>query len=167
MGRVIDFRGSPLSRFCGRWLLDPLSVSRNKVAKHALGEEGLKKLWACGSMQERAECLAADPHLAERYGTLRRSESDSHLAVTQQTITFNWPRAGTPEGKTTVFHVLRVSEEGRNVIVHTVNGAERGNQPICYVFRFSKQWLLVSERYTGRVALYFPRSSVFRYYPSN
>ncbi|HEY6447497.1 MAG TPA: hypothetical protein VIY53_13635 [Acidobacteriaceae bacterium] len=167
MGRVIDFRSSPLSPFLGGWALDPLSVSRNKVVKHALGEDGLKKLWACESMETRAECLAADPDLAARYDTLRRSGNDNHLVVTLQTVTFHWSRAGFPEGKVTVYPVLRVSLEGRKAIVHTVNGPERGNQPISYVFRFSRQWLLVSERYTGRAALYFPRSPVFRYYSLN
>lgn len=167
MGRVIDFGHSPLSPFVGKWVLDPLSVSRNKVVKHALGEDGLKKLWACGSMQERAECLAGDPELAARYDSLRRSGNVGELVVTQQTIAFTWPRAGSPDGKTSVYPVLRVSAEGRKVIVHTFNGRARGNQPISYVFRFSKDWLLVSERYTGRAALYFPRSPVFRYYASN
>lgn len=167
MGKVIDFRPSPLSPFLGEWLLDPLSVSRNKAVKHALGEDGLKKLWACGSMQERAEYLAANPELAERYKTLRRSGTDSRLVVTQQSLTFTWPRAGTPEGKTSVFPVLRVAVEGRKAVVNTINGPERGNQPISYVFRFSKRWLLVSERYTGRAAQYFPRSPVFRYYSEN
>lgn len=130
MGKVIGFPQSPLTPFIGKWLLDPLSVSRNKVVKRTLGEDRLKKLWAFDSMQERAEYLAADPELAARYDALRRSRNDSHLVVTQQTIAFTWPRPGSPEGKTTVYPVVRVSAEGRKAIVHTVNGPERGNQPI-------------------------------------
>lgn len=90
MGTVIPFRPSPLSPFLGKWILDPLSVSRSKVMKHTLGQEGLRKLWACASMQERSECVAADPELAVRYETILQSQADSHLVVTLQTVTFSW-----------------------------------------------------------------------------
>lgn len=163
MGKVIGFPQSPLSPFLGTWVLDPLSVSRNKAVKHALGDEGLKKLWGFASMEERAAYLAGDAEMAARYATLRRTGNDSHLEVTPQTLTFTRPPMGVVEAKTSVFPVLRVAAEGRKVVVHTVNGAERGNQPIAYVLRFSKRWLLVSERYFGRAAQLYPRSPVHRY----
>jgi len=164
MGKVIGFPQSPLAPFLGRWVLDPLSVSRNKAVKHALGEEGLKKLWGLASMEERAAYLAGDAELAARYASLRRTGNDSHLVVSPQTLTFMRPQMGVVEAKTSVFPVLRVSEEGRKAVVHTVNGPERGNHAIAYVLRFSKGWLLVSERYFGRAAQLFPRSPVHRYF---
>lgn len=167
MAKVIAFNPSPLSPFVGMWVLDPLSVSRGKMMKHMLGQDGLKKLWACGSMEKRAECLAAEPELAQRYESVLHLKEDSHLVVTLQTITFTWSRDRSSEPKTTVYPVMRIAVEGRKVIVHTINRPERGSQPLSYVFRLNQQWLLVSERYTGRQAQSFPRSPVFRYYPSN
>jgi|SRR5579862_7566970 len=164
MGKVIGFRPLPLSPFLGTWLLDPLSVSRNKVVKRILGEDGLKKLWACGSMELRAACLAAEPELAERYESVRRHKTDDRLFVTQQDLTFTWSRPGSAEPKTSVYPVLSVTVEGRKAIVHTINQPERGSQPLSYLLRLNQQWLLVSERYTGRNAQLFPRSPVFRYY---
>jgi hypothetical protein len=46
MAEVISFPQSPLSPFLGEWIRDPMSVSRNKVARHTLGADGLTKLWA-------------------------------------------------------------------------------------------------------------------------
>lgn len=167
MGTVIAFRPSPLSPFVGKWILDPLSVSRNKVVKSTLGAEGLKKLWACGSMEERAACVAADPELAARYTNLRRTGGDSHLVVTLQSLTFTWWRGESAEPKTSAYPVMRVAMEGRKAIVHTISAPERGGRPIAYVLRRSQEWLLVSERYAGRAAQLFPRSPVFRYYAAN
>ena len=167
VAKVIGFRPSPLSPFLGMWILDPLSVSRNKIMKHMLGQDSLKRLWACGSMEKRAECLAAEPELAQRYQSVLHLREDSHLVVTNQTITFTWSRGRSSEAKTSAYPVMRIAVEGRKVIVHTISRPERGSQPLSYVFRLNQQWLLVSERYTGRQAQYFPRSPVFRYYPSN
>lgn len=168
MAKVIGFRPAPISPFLGKWILDPLSVSRNKVVKHALGQDGLKKLWACGSMQERAQCLAAEPELAKRYESLLRMGRESNVVVTHQAITFTWARAGSSEDRTTAYPVMSVAAEGRKVIVHTVDPTpERRGRQLAYVLRLQKQWLFVSEQYKGREALYFPRSPVFRYYASN
>ena len=36
MGNVISFTPSPLTPFLGKWVRDPISVSRNKVASRTL-----------------------------------------------------------------------------------------------------------------------------------
>ncbi len=166
MSNVIEFRpSSPLSPFLGEWALDPLSVSRNKVMKSALGEEGLKKLWACASMEERAQCLAADPELVNRYQAAVSPGRKRSMVVTPEAITFHRSQFGTIPAKTTVLAITRVTTEGRKVIAHTVDTRpERRGHPIGYVFRWNKQWLLVSEQYYGREAQLFPRSPVHRYY---
>jgi hypothetical protein len=166
MSKVISFPQSPLTPFLGSWAIDPLSVSRNKVVKRRLGEDGLKKLWSCPSLQERALCLASDPDLAQKYQELLKTGIQRYLVVTPQTITWNRMQSTHFPENTTVCPVLRVASEGRKAIVHTVDmrsGAQR--VPVAYVFRMSGQWLLVSERYEGRRAQIFPRSPVHRYSP--
>lgn len=165
MAKVIGFPASPLSPFLGSWLRDPMSVSRNKVVKNALGAEGLTKLWAFGSMQKLNEYLATDPELAERYRTLGRSEVHAGLEVTPQTITFFRPAGGSIPAKTSSFQIVKTFAQGRKVVAETIEltGARRG-QRIGYVFRMNKQWLLVSEQYYGANARLFPPSPVFRYY---
>lgn len=166
MSNVIEFKpSSPLSPFLGEWLLDPLSVSRNKVAKGRLGEEGLKKLWACASMEERAQCLAGDPELASRYQVVLSLGRKTHMTVTPQAITWNRHQSGAVPAKTSVYVITRITTECRKVIAHTIDTRpERHGHPIGYVFRMSKRWLLVSEHYYGREAMLFPRSPVHRYY---
>jgi hypothetical protein len=168
MSNVIGFKPSPLSPFLGKWVLDPLSVSRDKVVKRTLGQDGLKKLWACGSMEERAQCLAAEPELAKRYESVVRFGRESHLVVTLQTIAWNYSQSGYLQAETTVCPVIKVTVEGRKAIVHTIDSRpERRGQPVGYVFRLNRQWLLVSEQYKGLRAQHFPRSPIFRYYASN
>lgn len=165
MANVISFRPLPLSPFLGKWLLDPLSVSRNKVMKGRLGDEGLKKLWACASMDERALCLAGDPELASRYQFVLGLGRERSLVLTRKAITFTRAQSGTIQSKTTVLSVVRVTAEGRKVVVHTIDTRpELRGRPMAYVFRMNKQWLLVSERYSGREAQLFPRSPLHRYY---
>jgi hypothetical protein len=165
VANVIEFKSPHLSPFLGEWLLDPLSVSRNKVMKSALGEEGLKKLWACSSMEERAQCLAADPELAVRYQSVLHLGRESRMLVTSQAITWNRSQSGAAPAKTSLYTITKITTEGRKVIAHTVDTRpERLGHPIAYVFRMSKQWLLVSEQYYGREAMFFPRSPVHRYY---
>lgn len=168
MANVLEFRSSPLSPFLGEWLLDPLSVSRNKVMKKALGDEGLKKLWGCASMEERAQCLAGDADLANRYQSVLHLGRESRMVVTPQAITWNRSQSGALPAKTSLYTITKVATEGRKVIAHTVDTRpERRGHPIAYVFRMSKQWLLVSEQYYGREAMYFPRSPVHRYYAAS
>jgi len=167
MSPVIDFRQSPLSPFLGKWMLDPLSVSRNKVVKRALGGDGLKRLWACASMEERAECLAADSELAQRYDSVLGLGRKSHLVVTLKALTWDYAQSGSLPAKTRVYPIVKVAVEARKVIVHGIDSRpELRGRAVCFVFRMSKRWLLVSERYSGRNAQYFPRSPVFRYCPS-
>jgi hypothetical protein len=166
MSKSIGFPQSPLTPFLGTWLLDPLSVSRNKVVKRILGEDGLKKLWNCESILERQRCLDADPDLAQNYHALLEIGSPRHLVVTPQTLTWNRLQSAALPAETAVYPVMRVTSEGKKLIVRSVDtrpGA-RG-LPIGYVLRMSKQWLLVSERYEGRAAQLLPRSPVFRYSP--
>jgi len=167
MPNVIRFSPSALAPFVGKWVRDPISVSRNKVVKRMLGEDGLKKLWACDSMQEQTECLSQDPALAEKYQALLRIAGpggDNHIVVTLQTIAFN-DSANAPAAKSSVYQVVKVTTEGRKVIVDSIDlsPARQGGR-IGHVFRMNKQWLLVSERYYGAQARLFPRSPVFRYY---
>jgi hypothetical protein len=170
MPNVIRFAASPLAPFVGRWVRDPLSVSRNKVVKRMLGADGLKKLWACDSIQDRTECLANEKALAEKYQALLRLAglgNESHLEVTLQTITFNDAAPASSPAKSSmpsVYQVAGVTAEGKKVVVESIDqGVERHGRRIGYALRMNKNWLLVSERYYGTRAQLFPRSPVFRY----
>jgi hypothetical protein len=167
MGNVISFRPLPPSPFLGKWLLDPLSVSRNKVVKQTIGEAGLKKLWACGSMEERAQCVADDAELANRYQSVVHLGRKKSLVVTLETICWSHAQGASLPAEEAVLPVMRVAVEGRKVIVHSVETRPgRRGRPLAYVFRRQKQWLLVGERYSGREAQFFPRSPVQRFYRS-
>jgi hypothetical protein len=165
MAEEISFPQSPLSPFLGEWIRDPMSVSRNKVARHTLGADGLTKLWAFGSMAELTEYLASDPKLEERYKSLGGVSGQNRLVVTPQTITLNKSGGGSIPARTSQFQVVRAVAEGKKVIAETIEltGARRG-QRMGYVLRMNKQWLLISERYYGAQARLSPRSPVFRYY---
>jgi len=165
MSNVLNFPQSPLTPFLGEWARDPISVSRNKVARRILGEVGLKKLWACGSMTELTQCLAADPELAEKHQALLRIGVESRMVVTQQTIAWNNAETASLPARTNTFQVVKVAMEGKKVIVDTIelNGARRGRRA-GHVLRMNEQWLLVSEHYYGAQAQLFPPSPVFRYY---
>jgi hypothetical protein len=168
VAKVIEFTQSPLTPFLGNWARDPASVSRNKVAKRVLGEDGLKKVWACGSMQELTECLAADPALSEKYQALHRmgrALTGTHMEISLQAIVWKNSGEAAELTETRVFTVLRVIAEGRKVIVQTVDTSrENRGKPVAYVFRMNKQWLFASERYRGANAQFFPPSPTFRYY---
>jgi hypothetical protein len=168
VAQVIEFTQSPLTPFLGNWVRDPASVSRNKVAKRVLGEEGFKKLWACGSIEELRECLDADPALSEKYQAVDRMShglTGTRMEISPQAIV--WKNSGEvgDSTETRLFTVLRVTAEGRKVIVQTVD-TSRGNRgkPAAYVFRMNKRWLIASERYQGANARLFPPSPTFRYY---
>ncbi len=165
MSNVISFSTSPLAPFLGKWELDPLSVSRNKVMKGRLGKEGLKKLWGCASMEERARCLGEDPELASRYHFVLGLGRECTLVLTPKAITFIRAQSGAIGAKETVLAVAKVAVEGKKAVVHTIDTRqELLGRRIAYVFRMNKQWLLVSERYFGREAHLFPRSPIHRYY---
>jgi hypothetical protein len=167
MSNVISFRPSPLSPFLGKWVLDPLSVSRDKVVKRALGDEGLKKLWACASIEERTQCLASDPELANRYQSVLQLGRRKSLVVTIETLAWSYEQQGSLAAQQATLPVLKVAVEGTKVIVHSIDTRpQRSGQALAYVFRLNKQWLLISERYSGRHAQYFPRSPVHRFYRS-
>jgi hypothetical protein len=93
MGNVISFRPLPLSPFLGKWLLDPLSVSRNKVVKQTIGEADLKKLWACAAMEERAQSLADDAEFANRYRSVVHLGGQKSLVVSSKPFAGSIPRA--------------------------------------------------------------------------
>ncbi|MGA8728185.1 MAG: hypothetical protein WB608_05485 [Terracidiphilus sp.] len=168
MGNVISFTPSPLTPFLGKWVRDPISVSRNKVASRTLGEDGLKKLWACESMQECLLCLREDPALTEKYQALLQFgafSGQNQIEITHRTIAWNDSSTRPNSAGTSVSQVIKVSAEGRKVVVESIS--LRTGVParhIGYVLRMNKQWLLVSERYYGAQAGLFPRSPVFRYY---
>ncbi len=68
------------------------------------------------------------------------------MVVTPQAITFHRSQSSTVPVTTTVLAITRVTTEGRKVIAHTVDTRpERRGHPIGYVFRWNKQWLLVSK----------------------
>jgi hypothetical protein len=171
MAKVIGFPQSPLSLFLGEWIRDPISVSRNKVAKRILGAEGLTKLWAFGSMAEMSAYLALDPELAEKYRVLAGMSPESRLVIAPQTMTWNnsgfWSNSGIASlpATTSKFQIVKAVAEGKKVIAETIEltGARRG-QRIGYVLRMNQQWLLASEQYYGTQARLFPQSPVFRYY---
>src|SRR5271157_2574208 len=81
MAKVIGFSQSPLSPFLGEWVRDPMSVSRNRVAKQILGADGLTRLWSFGSMTELTEYLATDSELAKRYNALAGMGGENRLVV--------------------------------------------------------------------------------------
>jgi hypothetical protein len=160
MNNVIAFPGSLLEPFLGTWIRDPLSVSRNKVVKHRLGQDGLKLLWGCGSMAQIQECLSKDGELAAKYESLSGSSSQAQLIITRHQLTWINKETAFRPGQTRSSPVLCVLTEGRKTFVQTVP-----SRTVCgYDLRKKNEWLLVSERYSGRNALLFPASPVFRYY---
>ena len=116
-------------------------------------------------MQERTQYLATDLELANRYQGVLHLGSGRQMVVTPQALTWNRPQSASSPAETRVYAINKVMTEGRRVIVHTVDTRpERRGHPIAYVFRMKKQWLLVSEQYSGREAMCFPRSPVHQYY---
>lgn len=161
MSNVVTFPPpSPLDPFLGTWIRDPMSVSRNKVAKRALGEDGLKRLWGCRSIAELRHCLEADAGLAEKYAALCQSGAEGELVIARRTLTFSRRATRLAQARTVTSAITRVTAEGRMIIVHNApRPAVSG-----HALRRRGEWLLVSERYAGRNALLFPPSPVFRYY---
>ena len=163
MNNVVAFRPSPpsaLDPFLGTWIRDPMSVSRDKVAKRALGEGAVRRLWSCRSIAELRQCLQDDAGLAEKYAVLCASGAEGRLVIARRTLTFSRAATRFAEAHSVTSAITRISAEGRMVIVHnalrsTVSG---------HALRHKGEWLLVSERYAGRNALLFPPSPLFRYY---
>jgi hypothetical protein len=160
MSNVVAFPTSLLAPFFGTWIRDPMSVSRNKVAKRMLGEDGLKRLWRCGSIAELRQCLQEDTGLAEKYAALCGSGAEGRLVIARHLMT--WSKSATPlaAARTVSSAITRVTAEGRMIIVHN---APRPTVS-AHALRRKGEWLLVSELYAGRNVLYFPPSPVFRYY---
>jgi hypothetical protein len=173
MSNLISFTQSPVTPFLGSWVRDPLSVSRNKVVRLMLGAAGLKKLWACDSIEERQKILAVDAALDDKYRAVARlaqSATGSQMEISLHAIVWKGsenafaPTTGAPTASW-VFQVVRVANTGRKVIVHAINARpEKRGKPVAFVLRMSKQWLLMSEQYSPAQANIFPRSPVFRYY---
>ena len=160
MNNIVDFRPGLLDPFLGDWIRDPLSVSRNKVVKRALGVENLKLLWDCGSIAEVRQALRDDEELASKYETLCRRLSEGRLAIARRNMT--WVETGTEFIQPSSLNstITGATAEGRKIIVHATGSATVR----AYVLRWKKEWLLISQLYSGRNAMYFPPSPVFRYY---
>lgn len=163
MSNVVAFSPSPpslLDPFVGTWIRDPMSVSRDKVARRALGEGGVRRLWSCRSIAELRQCLQGDAGLAEKYAALCRSGAEGRLVIARRTLTFSETATRFVEARIVTSAVTRVVAEGRMIIVHNApRSTVRG-----HALRWRGEWLVVSERYAGRNALLFPPSPVFRYY---
>jgi hypothetical protein len=168
MSNVISFTQSPLSPFLGPWVRDPLSVSRNRIVRLTLGADDLKKLWACDSMEERQEVLAADAALEDKYRAVTRlgqSAMGGQMEISLQAIVWKGSENSTSPAASWVFQVTRVAANGKKVIVHATNlRPEKRGKQVAFVLRMSKKWLIMSEHYSPAQANILPRSPVFRYY---
>ena len=161
MSNVLALFGpSRLTPFLGTWVRDPLSVSRNKVVKSTLGTDGLKLLWNCHSIEDVRQCLRDNTELAAKYESLRRVGCESRLVISSRLITWIDEATAYRPAKTVSSPITGVSLDNRKVIVN----ASRGPTVSGFELSLKQSWLLVSERYSGRNALLFPRSPVFRYY---
>lgn len=159
MSNVVAFKPAPVTPYLGAWVRDPISVSRLKVAKRILGEEGLKRLWACASIADLRAILAGDAELAGRYARCE-ALSNGRLEIAQRELTFISHGAGFPEPSIRTLPIASITTEGRTVTAHL----PPGHQESGYALRMNKQWLLVSVRFSGRRADLFPPSPVFRFY---
>jgi hypothetical protein len=156
---IVYFTPPPLEPFLGTWIRDPLSVSRDKVAKRMLGEEGLRRLWSCGSMAELRRALRDDRALAEKYDALRRTGSEGRLVVDRRLMTWVEIATAYTPARTRSAPITGIRAEGRIVVVQSGRSTVSG-----HALRQKDEWLLVSERHSGRNAECFPRSPVFRYF---
>ena len=134
MSNFTGFAPSPLAPLVGKWLRDPISVSRNKVSKRILGDDGLKTLWACGSMAEVRQRLAADPELAEKYHALLRLGGGGELTITLRALTWREPHLHSDPLSVNTAPVTKAAGSGRGVVVST--GARGGASE--FVLRMSK-----------------------------
>ncbi len=160
MSNVLALGPSLLTPFLGTWVRDPLSVSRNKIVKSTLGTDGLKLLWNCRSIEDVRQCLRDNAELAANYEALRRVGWESRLMISSRLITWIDEETTFRPAKTVSSPVTAVSLDGRKVILNASSGTTVSG----FELRFKQNWLLVSERYSGRNALLFPRSPAFRYY---
>jgi hypothetical protein len=160
MGTVIAFPPSLLEPFLGNWIRDPVSVSRNKVVKRTLGEDGMKLLWRCGSMADVRRCLRADAELAAKYEALCRLGSEGRLVIARRLMTWTEAAVDFKPARTVSAPITRITAQGRSVMVQTSSSPT----VVGYVLRWKNEWLLVSESYAGLNVVYFPPSPVFRYY---
>ena len=157
MAEVIALPQSPLRPYVGLWRIDPLSVGRRKRSTSPLRDPGYALLWKCASFAERKDLLAADPALAARYEA-RNSHIDRTLEVSVGRLIFSGTSSAGSRSETpreSVCPIVKVASEGRSVIAQVVSR----DQQIGYVFRRQQAWLVVSERYYGRAATLYPRST--------
>jgi hypothetical protein len=119
-------------------------------------------------MNDRAEFLAMDSALEEKYRNvagIAESQIGSQIEITLQSILWKGSDGSTRAPADWVFQITRAAAESRKVIVHSINlRPEKRGKPVAFVLRMNKQWLLMSEQYSGAQAGIFPRSPVFRYY---
>jgi len=160
MGIVIAFPPSLVDPFLGTWIRDPLSVSRNKVVKRMLGVDALRLLWNCGSNAEVRRCLEEDPELKAKYDALCGLGREGRLVITRRFMTWTEGATGFAPGRTVSAPIGRISTEGNKIVVHSTPRPA----VIGHALRKRKDWLLVTERYAGLNAVYFPPSPTFRYY---
>src|SRR5262249_32824021 len=150
---VVYFTPPLLEPFLGTWIRDPISVSRDKVAKGMLGEAALRRLWSCGSMDELRRCLRDDRALAEKYDALCRIGAEGRLVIGRRQMTWiETATTYTPE-RTRSAPIAGIRAEGRMVVIHSSPQSTVAG----HALRQKDEWLLVSERYAGRNAEYFPR----------
>jgi len=143
MSNVVPFRPrSPLSPFLGQWHLDPLSISRNKIAKRILGSDNVKMLWDCDSMDELIQAIRTCAELRAKYEQLLTYDLGRSMLVAPQSITRH--TVGNPSfpAETVVLPVLGVTTEGKNVVVKT----KWHGRPCDYVLKMKSEWLMVTER---------------------
>jgi hypothetical protein len=168
MSNVIAFKPSPLQPLLGEWFLDPMSVSRNKSAKAKLGAEGVKTLWACGSIEELRQVALQDPILWRNYQSVCKGHTDDRVQIAAHGIVRISSNLNLMPPSVLVYPVMQIASEGQSVVVHSMDprpGA-RGRRA-GYRLRMRKGWLYMSEVYYGREIDLFPRSPIFRYYPAS
>jgi len=156
---IVAFLQPPLAPFYGTWILDPISVSRDKVAKRTLGKDGFKLLWDCASIEDYRQRLRDDLELAGRYAALRRLAAESRLFISSRLVVLETDAMPDLPATSVKCPVTNSRLDGRKVFVQAPNRSTAG-----FELRMKRGWLLVSERYAGRSAMHFPRSPVFRYY---
>lgn len=168
MSNVVAFKPSPLQPFLGEWFLDPMSVSRNKSAKAKLGAEGVKTLWACGSIEELRQVALQDPILWRNYQLVCKNQTDDRVQINPKSIVRFSCNLNLMPPSVDVYPVMQIVAEGKSVVVHSIDprpGSRRGRAG--YRIRMHKGWLYMSEVYYGREVDLFPRAPVFRYYPAS
>ena len=167
MGNVIPFAQPFLKPFLGEWILDQVSVSRNKLSKLLLGEEGAKKLWACASIDEINQIVGADPELGDKYRAMLGERTEGRLTVAPAAILWTPPRAGLAVATVLSYPVMKIVRQGGAIVVHSLDPRPgRRGRPAGLRLRLSKNWLMMSEEFFGRKAEILPQAPALRFYPA-